>query len=256
MMRSLYTAASGMMAQQMNIDNISHNLANSQSTGYKKSRVQFEDLLYATTRDPNSEGTAGTQVGMGVRAVGTDRMFSQGSLQKTDDPYHVAIQGDGFFKVNTPDGKVAYTRDGSFKYNANSGQLVTSSGASLGVNIPKDLTNIKIDEDGAIKGILLNGDGKEVTVGQLNLTRFVNPNGMQAIGGNLFVPTEVAGAAKEGSPASQGFGGLVQGHLEKSNINIVEEMINIVRAQRSFEMNQKGVQASDEMMRMTNQLQR
>ena len=139
MMRSLYTAASGMMAQQMNMDNISNNLANVQSTGFKKTRVDFQDLLYATMQDPGTEATAGTQIGMGVRASSTERMFSQGSLQKTSNPYDVAIQGDGFFKVTMPDGTSAYTRDGAFKYDGDKGEIVTSAGQSLGIAVPKDV---------------------------------------------------------------------------------------------------------------------
>ncbi|MEW6277556.1 MAG: flagellar basal-body rod protein FlgG [Candidatus Eremiobacterota bacterium] len=256
MMRALYTAASGMMAQQMNIDNISHNLANYQSVGFKKSRVTFEDLLYAQMRDPNAEATGGTQIGMGVKAVSTQRMFSQGSLQKTNNPFDVGIQGDGFFKVTLPDGTTAYTRDGSLKYDGETQQLTTQSGMPLGITIPKDVTNIEITPKGEIKGVRLNSDGTPVTIGQVKLVRFLNPAGLQAIGGNLYLDTPQCGAKTEGLPGEDGLGVLAQGHLEKSNINIVEEMINIVQAQRAFEMNQKGVQAADEMMRSTNQLQR
>lgn len=256
MMRALYTAASGMMAQQLNIDNISHNLANYQSTGFKKSRVTFEDLLYATLKDPGSEATAGTQIGMGVRAASTQRQFSQGTLQKTGNPFDVGIQGEGFFKVLMPDGTVAYTRDGSFKYDGKTQQLTTGSGYPIGVEIPKDLTNVQVGPDGSVTGVRINGEGKPEEIGQIKVVRFLNPAGLKAIGGNLFVETDVSGARSEGTPGQDGMGALAQFHLEKSNINIVEEMISIVQAQRAFEMNQKGVQAADEMMRMTNQLQR
>ena len=257
MMRSLYTAASGMMAQQQNIDNISNNLANYQSTGFKKARVSFEDLLYATMDSPGAEATGGkTQIGMGVRTVATEKMFTQGQLQATNNPYDVAIQGEGFFKVQLPDGGSAYTRDGAFQYDAKTSQLKNASGCTLGIQIPKDMTNIEITSEGVVKGVRLNGDGKPETIGQIKLTRFLNPNGLQAIGGNLFKATEACGAATEDVPNKNGLGAVCQGHLEKSNINIVEEMIAIVQAQRSFEMNQKGVQAADEMMRQTNQLQR
>lgn len=256
MMRALYTAASGMMAQQLNIDNISHNLANYQSTGFKKSRVDFQDLLYATLRDPGTEATAGTQIGMGVRAASTQRLFTQGSLQMTGNPFDVAIQGEGFFKVTLPDGTLAYTRDGAFKYDGETRQIVTSAGYPVGVEIPKDATNIEILENGEVRAILLNSDGKPEKIGQIRLVRFLNPSGLQAIGGNLYVETPVAGAKVEDIPGQNGMGALAQGYLEKSNINVVEEMIAIVQAQRAFEMNQKGVQAADEMMRMTNQLQR
>lgn len=256
MMRALYTAASGMMAQQLNIDNISNNLANYQSTGFKKSRVDFQDLLYATMRDPGTEATAGTQIGMGVRAASTQRNFGQGSLQKTNNPYDVAIQGDGFFKVNLPDGTTAFTRDGAFKYDGETQQITTGAGHPVGVSIPKDVTNIEVRPDGSVFGVRINGDGQSEKIGQIKLTRFLNPAGLQAIGGNLYVETPVAGAKSEDIPGQNGMGVLAQGHLEKSNINVVEEMISIVQAQRAFEMNQKGVQAADEMMRMTNQLQR
>jgi len=256
MMRALYTAASGMMAQQLNIDNISNNLANYQSTGFKKSRVDFQDLLYATMQDPGTEATSGTQIGMGVRAASTQRQFSQGSLQKTNNPYDVAVQGEGFFRVTLPDGTAAYTRDGAFKYDGETQQIVTGSGQPIGVSIPKDVTNIEVRPNGEVFGVRINGDGQAEKVGQIHLTRFLNPAGLQAIGGNLYVETPVAGARTEDIPGQNGMGSLAQGHLEKSNINVVEEMISIVQAQRAFEMNQKGVQAADEMMRMTNQLQR
>jgi flagellar basal-body rod protein FlgG len=257
MMRALYTSASGMMAQQSNIDNISNNLANYQSTGFKKSRVSFEDLLYATLETPGAEATGGkTQIGMGVRQVGTQKMFTQGQLQQTNNPYDVAVDGEGFFQVDMADGTKAYTRDGAFKYDGKTNQIITSSGRPLGIEIPKDVTNIEITPEGEIKGTRLNGDGKQETIGQLKLTRFLNANGLQAIGGNLYVETPSCGAKTEDIPGKNGLGVLAQGHLEKSNINIVEEMISIVQAQRSFEMNQKGVQAADEMMRQVNQLQR
>ena len=258
MMRSLYTAASGMMAQQTSIDNISNNLANYQSTGFKKSRVSFEDLLYATMDTPGAEATGGkTQLGMGVRTVATEKMFTQGQLQQTSNPYDCAIQGDGFFKVELPDGGSAFTRDGQFQYDAKSGSLKNSSGAVLGgFNVPKDVSNIEITSEGVVKGTRMTGDGKPEVIGQIKLTRFMNPAGLQAVGGNLFRATDACGKATEDIPGKNGLGVVCQGHLEKSNINIVEEMIAIVQAQRSFEMNQKGVQAADEMMRNTNQLQR
>ena len=256
MMRSLYTAASGMMASQMNIDNISNNLANYQSTGFKKARVSFEDLLYSQMDTPGAEGVGGkTQVGMGVRTVNTQKMFTQGQLQQTNSPYDVAIQGEGFFKVRLPDGRDGYTRDGAFQYDAKSGELKNSSGATLGIKVPSDVTNIEIGSDGVVKGTRMNSEKPEV-IGQIKLTKFLNPTALQAVGGNLYLPNEACGAHIEGIPGKSGLGVVAQGHLEKSNINIVEEMIAIVQAQRSFEMNQKGVQAADEMTKMTNQMQR
>lgn len=261
MMRALYTAASGMMAQQMNIDNISNNLANVQSTGFKKSRVDFEDLLYAHMQDPNTQATAGTQIGMGVRVTSTQRMFTQGSLLTTNNPYDMAIQGDGFFAVNTPDGEM-YTRDGSFKYDANKGEVVTGNGFPIltnhgyGLKVPPGVSNIEVGADGKVTGT--DDKGKKLDLGQVMLVKFLNPGGLDAVGGNMYRESKVSGSKRVGEPGNPqtGFGALVQGQLEKSNINVVEEMINIVQAQRAFEMSQKGVQAADEMMRMTNQMQK
>lgn len=256
MMRALYTAASGMMAQQSNIDNISNNLANYQSTGFKKSRVSFQDLLYATMESPGGEATgAKTQIGMGTRAISTQKMFTQGQLQETKNPYDVAIDGEGFFKVQMADGQVAYTRDGSFEMNT-AGELCLKNGASLGVKIPQDMSNIEICSDGKIMGTRLNGDGKPEQLAQINVTKFLNPAALQAVGGNLYLETPACGNKTEDIPGKNGIGVLSQGYLEKSNINIVEEMINIVTAQRSFEMNQKGVQAADEMIRGATNIQR
>ena len=257
MMRALYTAASGMMAQQMNIDNVSNNLANYQTTGYKKSSVSFEDLLYATMQEPGTKATAGTQVGMGVRATSTDRLFTQGSLQKTGNPFHVGIEGNGFFKVNLPGGQTAYTRAGDFRYNGKTNEVTTSAGHSVGIKIPSNYSNIEITPTGEVKGISNESvDGKPEILCQIKLTKFLNPSGLKAVGGNLFVETDVSGSKVEGTPGDKqlGLGALAQGHLEKSNINIVEEMISIVQAQRSFEMSQKGVQTADEMMKMSNNL--
>ena len=261
MMRALYSAASGMMAQQANIDTISNNLANVQSTGFKKQRVDFEDLLYAHMQDPNTNATSGTQIGMGVRVTSTDRLWSQGTLLTTNNPYDFAIQGEGFFGVQTPDG-VQYTRDGGFKYDASKGEMVTANGYSLrtdrgfGLKIPKDVTGIEVSVDGKVSGVDATGTKKDL--GRIMLTRFLNPNGLKAMGANMYLETPIAGSKKVGAPGDDkhGFGGIAQGSLEKSNINVVEEMINIVQAQRAFEMAQKGVQSADEMMRMTNQMQK
>ena len=246
-----------MMAQQMNIDNVSNNLANYQTTGYKKSSVSFEDLLYATMQEPGTKATAGTQVGMGVRATSTDRLFTQGSLQKTGNPFHVGIEGNGFFKVNLPGVQTAYTRAGDFRYNGKTNEVTTSAGHSVGIKIPSNYSNIEITPTGEVKGISNESvDGKPEILGQIKLTKFLNPSGLKAVGGNLFVETDVSGSKVEGTPGDKqlGLGALAQGHLEKSNINIVEEMISIVQAQRSFEMSQKGVQTADEMMKMSNNL--
>jgi flagellar basal-body rod protein FlgG len=255
-----------MMAQQLNIDNISNNLANVQSAGFKKSRVVFQDLLYAHMQDPNATSTSGTQIGMGVRVASTQKLFTQGSLSRTDNPYDMAIQGDGFFSVKTPDG-VAFTRDGSFKFDGEKNEIVNAAGFPIqikdmagnvgyGLKVPRGVTGITVQDDGLVKGTDLAG--KEVELGHIQLTKFLNPAGLKAIGGNLYLATPIAGSSVTGQPndTNLGFGGIAQGHVEKSNINVVEEMINIVQAQRAFEMSQKGVQAADEMMRMTNQMQK
>jgi len=254
MMRALYTAASGMMAQQLNIDNISNNLANVQSTAFKKGRVDFQDLLYSHMSDPGTEATAGTQIGMGVRSASTQKMFSMGSLQKTDNNFDVAIQGDGFYQVTLPDGTAAYTRDGAFKLDGH-GNLATSSGYSLGLRIPKDITDIQIKQDGKVFGTPINST-KPVQIGEIKLTRFLNPAGLKSLGGNLYGWTPVCGEKTTDLPGNNGLGNLAQGFLEKSNVNVVEEMINIIQAQRAYEINSKGVQAADEMMRQANQLQK
>ncbi len=254
MLRGLYTAASGMTAQQMNIDNIANNLANIQTTGYKKSRYDFQDLLYSHEQDPGTEATAGSQIGMGVRAACTQQIFTDGSLLQTGRDLDVAVQGTGFFEVTLPNNKKAYTRDGSLKMDGE-GNLLTGAGYNLGVKIPKDVTGLIIEADGTLKATPLNST-KAVEIGKLSLVRFLNPAGLKAMGSNLYERTPIAGDMFKGSPGKDSLGTLAQGHLEKSNVNVIEEMISIVSAQRAYEMNQKGVQASDEMVKMANQLQR
>lgn len=254
MLRGLYTAASGMAAQQSNIDNIANNLANIQTTGYKKSRMDFQDLLYAHTKDPGTEATTGTQIGMGVRATCTQQIFTDGSLLQTGRDMDVAIQGQGFFEVELPNGKKGYTRDGSFKMDGD-GNLLSGTGYSLGIKIPKDVSNIVIESDGTIKGTPISSTQPQV-LGKLELVRFLNPSGLKSMGSNLFERTPIAGEMFKGTAGEDGLGTLAQGHLEKANVNVIEEMISIVQAQRAYEMNQKGVQAADEMARSANQLQK
>jgi len=258
-----------MMAQQLNIDNISNNLANVQSVGFKKSRVDFQDLLYAHMQDPNAAGTAGTQLGMGVKVVSTQKLFSSGQMQQTNDPHNFAIQGDGFFAVKTGPGsdEVAYTRDGSFRFDGKTSQIVNSSGLPIqiydksghlhfGLSLPKGVTSVSVDPEGKVQGIGM--DGKPVDLGTIALTKFLNPAGLKAVGGNLYQRNAIAGSFVTGRPSDKkyGLGAIAQGFLEKSNVNVVEEMVAIVQAQRAFEMSQKGVQAADEMMRLTNQMQK
>lgn len=257
MFRSYYTAVSGMTAQQLNIDTITNNLANVNTTSFKKARVDFQDLLYANLIEPGalgaygSEVPVGTQVGMGVRSVSSQRLFNVGSLQQTGDPMNVAINGNGFFEVTLPDGTRAYTRDGALKLDGE-GNLLTA-GYSLGVKIPKNAANILVREDGSVTANL-PGKQEPGVVGQLHVARFLNPGGLKAIGQNLYIETVMSGQKYVGKPGENELGPLLSGHLEKSNINVVEEMIALIQAQRAYEMNSKGVQSSDEMMRMTNQI--
>jgi len=202
--------------------------------------------------NPGSEETGNLQVGMGVRSASTTRLFDVGSLQQTGNNFDVAIQGDGFFTVTLPDGSTAFTRDGAFKLDGE-GHLVTGGGYNLGITIPKDVTNIQIKPDGQVLGIPIN-QTQPVVLGQITLTRFLNPVGLKALGGNLYQWTQVAGEGTRDVPGRNGLGTLAQGYLEKANVNVVEEMIAIIQAQRAFEINSKSVKAADEMMRMANQL--
>lgn len=254
MMRGLYTAASGMMAQQLNMDVISNNLANINTTGFKKGSVNFQDLMYSSISGASEGAPMGTQVGMGVKDVGTEQMFTQGSMQQTNDPFDLAIQGNGFFEVTQPDGKKAYTRDGSFSVNPQ-GQLITSTGDLVGVTVPPGSTDVKIAPDGTVTAVL-SGQKEPVPIGSIQIVAFVNPQGLKAIGGNKYTSTSASGPAKKGKPGEDNLGQIAQGYLEKSNINVVEEMISIIQAQRAYEINQKGVQAADKMQQMANQLKR
>ena len=254
MMRGLYTASSGMMAQQVNMDVISNNLANINTTGFKKGRVNFQDLMYSNLSEAGENNPMGSQVGMGVRQVGTEQTFTQGSMQQTNDPFDLAIQGNGFFMVTQQDGSKAYTRDGSFSVNPQ-GQLVTSSGDMVGVTIPPGSTDVKIAPDGTVTAVLA-GQKESIPIGSLQLANFVNPQGLKAIGGNKYIATNASGPAQTGKPGEQNMGSVAQGYLEKSNINVVEEMISIIQAQRAYEINQKGIQAADQMQKLANQLKR
>jgi flagellar basal-body rod protein FlgG len=253
MMRGLYTAASGMMAQQLNMDTISNNLANVNTTGFKKGRVNFQDLMYDNLNG-GENNPKGAQIGMGVREVGTEKTFSQGSMSQTNDPFDLAIQGNGFFEVMQPDGSKAYTRDGHFSVNPQ-GQLVTNSGDMVGVTIPPGATDVKIDKDGSVTAVL-SGQKDPVQIGNMMLVDFVNPQGLKAIGSNKYQITNASGPAQKGKPGDNNMGNIAQGYLEKSNINIVEEMISIIQAQRAYEINQKGVQSADQMQKLANQLKK
>lgn len=260
MIRSLHTAASGMEAQQLRIDTIANNLANVNTNGFKKSRAEFQDLFYQQLRAPGAPQTsrgsglqagppAGLEVGMGTRPVATQKIFSMGELMQTNNPLDVAIEGDGFFRVTRPDGSFAYTRAGAFKTNAD-GLLVTAEGQPLdpSIIVPQETVSVLIDPDGTVKA-QASGDVDAVEIGRVELVQFVNPAGLQSLGHGLYAETQASGQALYGFPGENGLGQLSQGMLETSNVKVVEEMIDLIAAQRAYEINSKVVQATDEMLR-------
>lgn len=256
MMRSLWTAASGMTTQQFNIDTISNNLSNVNTTGYKKMRAEFEDLIYQTqlmAGTPATEITeipTGIQVGHGARVSATQRMFEQGSLQATENPYDLALTGEGFFKVTLFDGSEAFTRDGSFKVDSER-QLVTSNGFLVEppITFPEDFikNSVTITEQGRVT-VKIPGEDDPIEVGQIELNRFVNPAGLQAIGDNLFKVTGASGEPVPGIPGIDGMASLRHKFLEMSNVKIVEEMVSMIVAQRAYETNSKAITTSDSML--------
>lgn len=260
MMGALYSAASGMKAQQLNTDVTSNNLSNVNTTGYKKARAEFQDLLYRTAAEagvPVTGGTmtpVGTQIGSGVRSVAITRMFSQGDFTTTDNPLDLVVEGEGFFQVQLPDGTRAYTRDGSFKMDRN-GQVLTAEGLPLvpNITIPQGVLRPNVSQEGLVTG---NLGGQQVTLGQIQLVRFVNPAGLSSLGHNLFVATAASGEPIEGNPGVEGMGNVLQGYLENSNVRIVDEMVNLIVAQRAYEANSKAITTSDEMLAMANTLKR
>lgn len=263
-LRALSTAALGMSAQQRNVDNVANNLANVNTTGFKRSTIAFQDLFYqniATSkrggglRDGGSGGPE-LQMGHGSKPVATVRNFSQGPVQETGNSLDLAINGSGFFQVEMPDGSIAYTRDGNFNIDS-VGRMVTASGRPLAdqIEIPADSVAIQISKDGMVSA-KLSGDSRTIDLGQIELAKFVNPGGLEAIGDNLFVQTETSGEPFFGIPDMDGFGGLQQGFLEQSNVDVVTEMVGLIEAQRAYETNSKMVQTADEMMSMTNAIKR
>lgn len=256
MMRSLWTAASGMVAQQFNIDTISNNLSNVNTTGFKKQRAEFEDLLYQTqllAGTPATEVTevpTGIQVGHGVKVAATQKMFEQGSLQSTENKLDMALEGEGFFKIQLYDGSMSYTRDGSFKVDSNR-QVVTSNGYLLEppIVLPENfiMNSLSISQDGRVS-VKTVGEEDPIEVGQLEMYRFVNPAGLRSIGGNLFKTTPASGEEIAGQPGLEGMAKVHQGFLEMSNVKVVEEMVNMIVAQRAYEVNSKAIQTSDSML--------
>jgi len=260
MNRSLYIAATGMNAQQSQMDTISNNLANVSTTGFKGSRAVFSDLLYQTVRQPGSASSAdstvpsGLQVGTGVHQVANERLYTQGNLQQTGNSRDLAIQGQGFFQVQMPDGSTAYTRDGSFQMNQN-GQLVTSDGYQVNpaITLPATAISFSVSQDGTVTATQ-QGSAATVQIGQMQLATFINPAGLQAQGGNLFTETASSGAPNVAAPGQNGVGTLNQGFVEASNVNVVEELVNMIQTQRAYEINSKAVQTSDEMLKTISQL--
>ena len=260
MERALWSAVTGMRAQQLSLDTISNNLANVNTAGFKGSQVRFQDMLYTVLKSPGatsgeSEVPAGIQIGYGTRVVEVAKTFRQGPLKETGRDLDIAIEGDGFFEVTLPDGTSAYTRDASFHATA-SGEVVTSDGLKVvGVDtIDEGTTEITISADGSFSTIV---NGVQIPKTQLTLTMFLNPEGLRSIGHNLFQPTEASGAAQSGiNPGENGAGFLQQRYLEHSNVNPAEEMVNMIVTQRAYEANSKAIRASDEMFEVANNLRR
>lgn len=262
MMRALYIAATGMEAQQLNIDIISNNLANVNTAGFKKSRGDFQDLLYQTIRmagAPSGTGTqipSGIQIGLGVRPASIQRIFTPGDFQNTQNSLDIAIEGEGFFQISLSDGTVAYTRSGAFKKDS-TGRVVTSDGFPLepAITVPSDALNITIGANGTVS-VLQAGNPTPVEIGSIQLARFSNPSGLNSIGRNLFLPTAASSEAIAGIPGEAGFGTITQGFLEASNVNIAEELVSMIIGQRAYEINSKAIQTADEMLRTANELKR
>jgi flagellar basal-body rod protein FlgG len=260
MIRSLWISKTGLDAQQTQMDVIANNLANVSSNGFKRSRAVFEDLLYQNIRQPGAQSSqqtqlpSGLQLGTGVRPVATERIFTQGNLQETANDKDVAIQGNGFFQVLMPDGTTAYTRDGAFQVD-NQGQLVTSSGFPVqpAITIPANAEGITVGRDGTVS-VKLTGTTAPTQVGSLQLATFINNAGLQAKGENLYVETSASGNASTNAPGSNGAGYLTQGYVETSNVNVVEELVNMIQTQRAYEINSKAITTSDQMLQKLTQM--
>ena len=254
MIRSLWIAKTGLDAQQTNLDVISNNLANVSTNGYKRARAVFEDLLYQTIRQPGAASSqqttipSGLMIGTGVRPIATERIFTQGNLQKTENALDLAINGQGFFQIQMPDGTLAYTRDGAFQRDS-TGQVVTSSGYPLSpaITIPSTAQTVTVSRDGIIS-ITQTGTAGATQIGTIQLASFVNPGGLQSIGENLFVETGSSGTPTPNTPGTNGTGLINQGYAETSNVNVAEELVTMIQTQRAYEMNSKAVTTSDQML--------
>jgi flagellar basal-body rod protein FlgG len=259
MASALYIARSGLDAQQTRMSVTANNLANVSTTGFKKGRASFEDLLYETVNQPGASSTQNTELpsglllGSGVRTVATAKIFTPGSMVQTDSSLDMAIEGRGFFQVLMPDGSTAYTRDGSFSMNSQ-GQLVTSSGYQLdpAISVPAETLSVTIGVDGTVSA-LVAGSAQPTQIGSVLLTDFINPQGLQASGQNLYKETVSSGAPQQGTPGLNGLGEIRQGSLEGSNVNVVEELVNMIETQRAYEMNSKAIQTVDEMLQFVSQ---
>jgi flagellar basal-body rod protein FlgG len=261
MIRALYTAASGMTAQQLNVDNIANNLANANTAGFKMRRAQFEDLIYQNMLQPGASAgqqttvPVGLQLGLGTRAAGNDIILTQGNLSGTNNPLDLAIQGRGFFQIVRPSGELAYTRAGSFQLDRN-GNLVTADGDLLQpqITIPPNAQSITIAHDGTVSYSASNQSASQ-KAGQIELANFQNPAGLNSIGSSLYTVTDASGDAQVGAPgSSEGLGTLIQGYTEQSNVDVVGEFVNLIQSQRAYEANSKVVKAADEMYQQVNQL--
>lgn len=259
MQGALWVSKTGLSAQDTALKTISNNLANVNTTGFKRDRAVFQDLLYQVKRQPGGQSSqdstlpSGLQLGTGVRVVGTQKMFTEGNLQVTDQPLDVAIDGRGFLQILMPDGTITYTRDGQLEINQD-GDVVTAEGYPLepSITVPQDATNLTIGSDGTVS-VMIAGDTAPTQIGNITTVDFINPTGLQAIGGNLFRQTGASGDPQEGTPGLQGLGTLVQGALETSNVEIVEEMVNMITTQRAYEMNAKVVSTADQMLQYVTQ---
>jgi len=260
MIRSLWISKTGLDAQQTQMDVISNNLANVSTSGFKRSRAVFEDLLYQTLRQPGAQSSqqtqlpSGLQIGTGVRPVSTERIFTQGNLQQTSNDKDVAIQGAGFFQVLMPDGTTAYTRDGSFQVDSQ-GQLVTSSGFPVqpAITVPANAQSISIGRDGVVS-VTQPGVAAPTQIGTLQIATFINPAGLESKGENLYMETGASGTPNSNAPGSNGAGTLAQGYVETSNVNVVEELVNMIQTQRAYEINSKAITTSDQMLQRLSQL--
>jgi flagellar basal-body rod protein FlgG len=262
MMRALFSGASGMAAQTLNMDVISNNLANINTTGFKKSRAEFQDLIYQTLREPGARSTisteipTGLQVGLGVKPVAVNRVFSQGNFKSTQNPLDLVIEGEGFFQITLPDGTIAYTRSGSLSKDS-TGRIVTNDGDPIepALTVPADAISVTVGSDGTVS-VLRPGETDATEIGSIQLAKFINPAGLKSLGKNLYLNTTSSGDPIQGTPGLEGLGTIAQGYVEMSNVDIVEELVGMIIAQRAYETSSKSIRAADQMLKDAIQLGR